>query len=101
MPFSFHAETVWNHREHRHGRELRSPSTENRRLIHEPNDSILQVHDVEVDQQTNASLAQLEVGQQLRLMDRMKLQNRFHFDDDFVIDEQVDSISGTDFKSIL
>src|SRR6266496_2544542 len=58
-----------------------------------PFDSVTQVEDVEIDQETYRYSAQTHVGQQLCLMNRVKGVDGFHFHYDSVFNDEVDAIS--------
>jgi len=66
-----------------------------------PSDSLTQVRDVEVNEQSDPLATQFEVGEQLCLVDRKDGLKRFHFDDHLVFDKQVDAIAELDDKAIV
>ena len=66
-----------------------------------PKDPLTQVCDVEVDEQSDALATQFEVGEQLCFVHRKDGFNRFHFDDHFVFDKQVDSVAELDDDAIV
>jgi len=53
-------------------------------------DAFLQVKDVEVDQEPDLHSAQLQIGQQLRLMNRNKFCHGLRFNDEAIFNQNVE-----------
>jgi hypothetical protein len=64
-------------------------------------DPLTQVRNVEVNEQSNTLATQFEVGEQLCFVDRKDGLNRFHFDNHFVFDEQIDAVAELDDEAIV
>ena len=69
--------------------------------IHHPNDSILEKRDVEVDQQPDATIAQLELRKKLRLVDREKFCHGLDLHDHAVLDQQVEPIRKAELDPVV
>ena len=65
--------------------------------IHETPNTVLQVDDVEVDQQSERLAAELQIRDDLRLMDRCDCIDGFDLHDDEALNDQIHSIA--DFQS--
>jgi len=59
-------------------------------------DSVSQLGDMEVNEQSDSDTAQPHVRHQLRLMNRMDRLDAFHLDNDEGLDDQVDPVSQLD-----
>jgi hypothetical protein len=68
--------------------------------VDHPLDSIFQVKDVEVDQETDTDSAETHVGEKLGFMDGMDRVHSFHFDYDSGF-YQVDSVSDFELLSLI
>jgi hypothetical protein len=66
-----------------------------------PSDTLTQVRDVEVNEESYTLATQFEVRQQLCFVDWMDGLNRFHFDDHLIFDKQIDAIAELDDKAIV
>jgi hypothetical protein len=62
--------------------------------------SVPQVGDVEINQQADSDAAQSQVRQKLRLMNWMDCFDALHFDDNQILDDQVDPVAQFDFFSV-
>ena len=63
-------------------------------------DSIPQVSDVEVNQQTNSDTAQPHVREKLRLMDGMNCIDALYFDDNHILDDQINPVPKLNLLSV-
>src|SRR5207248_311120 len=61
------------------------------RAVNNAFNTIFEAAFAEVDQQTKVSSAQSQLGEKLFAMDFSKLFDRFQFNDDFVLNQQVDA----------
>jgi hypothetical protein len=52
-----------------------------------------QSFDVEIDQKTDPPVEQLEISEQLGPVDRFDGLDRLHFDDDALLDQQIDPVA--------
>jgi len=59
------------------------------------------MENVEIDQETDRYMAHAHVGQQLRLMNRMKGFDGFHFYHDSMRHDQIDAISDLKFVAFI
>jgi hypothetical protein len=64
-------------------------------------DSISQVRDVEVDQQSDADATQAHVREKLSLMHRMNYLDAFHFNNYQILDDQIDPVSKFNVLSLV
>jgi len=64
-------------------------------------DSVPEVKNVEVDEQSHADSAEAHVGQELRFVNGMYGVCGFHFDDDSGFDKEIDSISELKFVALI
>ena len=71
------------------------------RSVDEAFDSVFQVDHVEVDEETERSAAEFEVGDDLRLMDRANCVHRLDFYDDEVLNEEVHTISDFELYAVI
>jgi hypothetical protein len=62
------------------------------KVVHHPPDSVLQHLDVEVDEKTHGIPAEPRVGEQLCAMQRGQGIDAFHFDDDPIVDDEIDAV---------
>ena len=58
------------------------------------------MHNIEIDQQTDAYPAQPHVRQKLSLVNWMNCVDALHFDDDKVLDHQIDPVSELNLLSV-
>ena len=58
--------------------------------------TVLEAHDVEVEEEPEVDARELEVGQDLRFVDGGELANSLDFDEDHALDQQVDPIARID-----
>ena len=63
--------------------------------------AVAKMRNVEVDQQANLVATQLQVGQNLRKVQRKQFFNCFDFDDDAVFDNKVDAIGGIQLNTLI
>lgn len=59
-------------------------------------DALLQERDVEVDEETEFQLRQLEVSEELRFVDRPERVDALEFDDQPVVDDEIEAISAVE-----
>ena len=56
-------------------------------------EAVLEDGDVEVYEESNGKASELEIGEHLSLMDGQKPPDRLYFDDEFVLDDDVQAIT--------
>jgi hypothetical protein len=62
--------------------------------VYDPLDTVAQRHAVEIEQKAYPPVAQLQVGEQLRSVNRSEAFNRFDLDDHLIVDKQVNPVAG-------
>lgn len=66
------------------------------KLMHHASDIVLELHDIEVDQQSNVFTTELEVRNKLRFVDGQYFLSRLEFNNDAFFHDDVNSISDVD-----
>ena len=69
--------------------------------IHEALDSVFQVDDIEIDEQSERSAAEFEVGDDLSLMNGRDAVHGLDLYDNNILDQQVHSISNFEFYAAI
>src|SRR5205814_7604838 len=79
-------------RHYRRGRGVRRGRAELETVDH-PFNAFSEVRHVEIDQQPHAAAAQLEIGEQLRLVNGVQHPHDLQLDDDCFLDDHIDSVA--------
>ena len=70
-------------------------------VVHHTLDPVAQVKDMEVDKQANGSAAQSQIGEQLGFVHRGRSGHRFYLDNDDVLHQQIDAVTGINVDTLI